>query len=129
MAVGAVVEEDVVDKELMGAASVLAEEEGADFLSLAEVEVSLIAEVVSMIDGVVSSTVALAKGTVVEADVVETGVAVTEGITTAEVLVTLEVTPELPDVVEAGLASLALLTEDLDLVILTKSLKKCYQAV
>jgi len=128
MAVGAVVEEDVVDKELTGAASVLAEEEGADFLSLAEVEVSLIAEVVSMIDGVVSSTVALAMGTVVEADVVETGVAVTEGITMAEVLVTLEVTPELPDVVEAGLASLALLTEDLDLVIVTKSLKKCYQA-
>jgi len=128
MAVGAVVEEDVVDKELTGAASVLAEEEGADFLSLAEVEVSLIAEVVSMIDGVVSSTVALAMGTVVEADVVETGVAVTEGITMAEVLVTLEVTPELPDVVEAGLASLALFTEDLDLVIVTKSLKKCYQA-
>jgi len=35
MAVGAVVEEEVVDTELMGAASVLAEE-GADFLSLAE---------------------------------------------------------------------------------------------
>merc|ERR1719462_226784 len=98
-------------------------------VALAEVEVSLIAEVVSMIDGVVSSTVALAMGTVVEADVVETGVAVTEGITMAEVLVTLEITPELSDVVEAGLASLALLTEDLDLVIVTKSLKKCYQAV
>jgi len=46
----------------------------------------------------------------------------------AEVLVTLEVKPELPDVVEAGLASLALLAEDLDLVIVSKSLKKCYQA-
>jgi len=68
MAVGAVVEEEVVDKELMGAASVLAEER-AGFLSLAEVEVSWIAEMVSMIDGVVSSTVALAKGTVVKAEV------------------------------------------------------------
>jgi len=45
MAVGAVVEEEVVDKELMGAASVLAEEV-AGFISLAEVEVFLIAEVV-----------------------------------------------------------------------------------
>ena len=44
MAVGAVVEEEVVDRELMGAASVLAE--GAGFLSLAEV----MAEMVSLTD-------------------------------------------------------------------------------
>jgi len=142
MAVGAVVEAEIVDKELMGAASVLAEE-GAGFLSLAEVEVSLIAGVVSMPDGVGSSTVALSLGTVVEAevgveevfevasllaDVVEAGVAMTEGVTMAEEVVPFEVTPELTGVVEAGIASMALLTEDFDLVIVTISLKKCYQA-
>jgi len=46
MAVGAVVEEEVEDEELMGAASELAEEEGAGFLSLAVV----MAEVVSLTD-------------------------------------------------------------------------------
>jgi len=130
LAVGAVVETEVVDKELMGAASVLA-------------EVSLIDEMVSMTDEVVSSTVALAMGPVVEAevgvdevfevasllaDVVETGVAVTEGAILAEEVVPFEVTPELTNVVEAGIASMALLTEDFDLVIVTISLKKCYQA-
>jgi len=48
--VGAVVEAEVVDKGLMGAVSVLVEEEGAGFLSLVEVEVFLIAEVVSLTD-------------------------------------------------------------------------------
>ena len=77
-----------------------------------------------------SSTVALALGTVIEAevgigevlevasllaDVVETGGAM------AEVLVPLEVTPELTDMVAAGVASMALLTEDFDLVIVRKS--------
>merc|ERR1719357_1578696 len=95
--------------------------DGASFLSLAEVEVSVTAEMVLMTDGVVSSIVALALGTVVEAevgvedvlevasllaDVVETGVAM------AEKVGPLEVTPELTDVVEAGIASMALLTED-----------------
>jgi len=85
-----------------------------------------------------SSTVALALGSVIEAevrieeflevasflaDVVETGGAITE------VLVPLEVTPELTDMVAAGVASMALPTEDFDLVIVGKSLKKCYQAV
>jgi hypothetical protein len=133
LAVGAVVEAEVVDKELIGAASVLAGED-AGFLSLAEV--SLIAEMVSMTDGVMSSSDALAMGTVVEAevgveevfevasllaDVVETGVAMTEGVTMAEEVVPFEVTPELTDVVEAGIASMALLTEDFDLVIITIS--------
>ena len=77
-----------------------------------------------------SSTVALALGSVIEAevrieeflevasflaDVVETGGAITE------VLVPLEVTPELTDMVAAGVASMALLTEDFDLVIVRKS--------
>ena len=46
LAVGAVVEAEVVDKGLMGAVSVLT----AGFLSLVEVEVFLIAEVVSLTD-------------------------------------------------------------------------------
>ena len=77
-----------------------------------------------------SSAVTLALGIVIEAevgieevlevasflaDVVETGGAMTE------VLVPLEVTPELTDVSEAGVASMALLTEDFDLVIVRKS--------
>jgi len=85
-----------------------------------------------------SSTVAVALGTVNEAgvgveevlevasllaDVVETGGAMTE------VLVPLEVTPELTDMVAARVASMTLLTEDFDLVRVRKSLKKCYQAV
>ena len=49
------------------------------------------------------------------ADVVETGGAITE------VLVPLEVTPELTDMVAAGVASMALPTEDFDLVIVGKS--------
>jgi len=137
-----VVDAEVVDEESMGAASVLAEE-GAGFLSLADVEVSLLAEMVSMTDGVVSSTDPLTLGTVAEAevgveevlevasilaDVVETGVAMTEGITMAEVLVPLEVTTKLTDVVEAGIASMALLAEDLDFGMVVISLKKCYQA-
>ena len=136
LAVGAVVEAEVADKELMGAASVLAEEEGAGSLPFAEAEFSLIAEMVSMTDGVMSSSVALGLGTVVEADVgaeevievaslladvVETGVAVTEGAILAEEVVPFEVTPELTDVVGAGIASMALLTEDFDLVIVTIS--------
>jgi len=96
------------------------------------------AEMVSLTARVMSSTDALALGTVIEAeagieevlevasflaDVVETGGAM------AEVLVPLEATPELTDIVAAGVASMALLTEDFDLVIVRKSLKKCYQAV
>ena len=91
LAVGAVVEAEVADKELMGAASVLAEEEGAGSLPFAEAEFSLIAEMVSMTDGVMSSSVALAMGPVVEADV---GV--------GEVLETVSL---LADVVEAGVAT------------------------
>jgi len=136
LAVGAVVEVEVRDEELMGAASVLVEE-GAGFLSLADAEDSLIAEIVSMIDGVVSSTVALAKGTVVEAEVeveevLEALSLLADGVETdgamTEVLVPLEVTPELTGMVVFEVASMALLTEDFDLVIVRKSLKKCYQA-
>ena len=129
LAVGAVVEVEVRDVELMGAASVLVGE-GAGFLSLADAEDSLIAEIVSMIDGVVSSTVALAKGTVVEAEVeveevLEALSLLADGVETdgamTEVLVPLEVTPELTGMVVFEVASMALLTEDFDLVIVRKS--------
>merc|ERR1719187_2864358 len=118
------------DEDSMGTASVLAEEVGgAGFFSLAVAEVSLMAESVFLITGVVSLEVSLALGIAVEAevlvevvlevatliaDVVETGVAVEEGV----VVDSLEI--ELADVVEAGLASMTLLADDFDLVILTE---------
>jgi len=130
LAVVAVVKAGAEDEDSMGTASVLAEEVGgAGFFSLAVAEVSLMAESVFLITGVVSLEVTLALGIAVEAevlvevvlevatliaDVVETGVAVEEGV----VVDSME--KELSDVVEAGLASIALLTDDFDLVILTE---------
>merc|ERR1719402_98400 len=85
-----------VDEDSMGTASVLAEEVGgAGFFSLTEIEVSLRAETVLLITGVVSLEVTLATGIAVEAEVaveivlevatlladkVETGVAIEEGV-------------------------------------------------
>jgi len=128
LAVVAVVKAGAEDEDSMGTASVLAEEVGgAGFFSLAVAEVSLMAESVFLITGVVSLEVTLALGIAVEAevlvevvlevatliaDVVETGVAVEEGV----VVDSLEI--ELADVVEAGLASMALLADDFDLVII-----------
>ena len=128
LAVGAVVKAGAEDEDSMGTASVLAEEVGgAGFFSLAVAEVSLMAESVFLITGVVSLEVTLALGIAVEAevlvevvlevatliaDVVETGVAVEEGV----VVDSLEI--ELADVVEAGLASMTLLADDFDLVII-----------
>merc|ERR1719282_190839 len=103
----------------MGTASVLAEVVGgAGFLFLAVAEVLLMT-------GIVSLEVTLALGIAVEvavevvlematliADVVETGVAVEEGV----VVDSLE--RELADVVEAGLASMALLADDFALIII-----------
>jgi len=127
LAVGAVVKAGAEDEDSMGTASVLAEEVGgAGFFSLAVAEVSLMAETEFLITGVVSLEVTLALGIAVEAevlvevvlevatliaDVVETGVAVEEGV----VVDSLEI--ELPDVVEVGLASMALLADNFDLVI------------
>jgi len=127
LAVVAVVKAGAEDEDSMGTASVLAEEVGgAGFFSLAVAEVSLMAETEFLITGVVSLEVTLALGIAVEAevlvevvlevatliaDVVETGVAVEEGV----VVDSLEI--ELPDVVEAGLASMALLADNFDLVI------------
>jgi len=128
LAVVAVVKAGAEDEDSMGTASVLAEEVGgAGFFSLAVAEVSLMAESVFLITGVVSLEVTLALGIAVEAevlvevvlevatliaDVVETGVAVEEGV----VVDSLEI--ELADVVEAGLASMTLLADDFDLVII-----------
>ena len=128
LVVVAVVKAGAEDEDSMGIASVLAEEVGgAGFFSLAVAEVSLMAESVFLITGVVSLEVTLALGIAVEAevlvevvlevatliaDVVETGVAVEEGV----VVDLLEI--ELADVVEAGLASMTLLADDFDLVII-----------
>merc|ERR1740131_696772 len=116
LTVGAEVKARAEDEDSMGTASVLAEVVGgAGFFSLAVAEVSLMVESVFLITGVVSLEVTLALGIAVEsevsvevvlevatliADVVETGVAVEEGV----VVDSLEI--ELADVVEAGLASM-----------------------
>jgi len=82
-----------------------------------------------------SSTDDLALGTVIEAEVgleevLEAASLLADGVETGEVMTeVLKVTPELADMVVAGVASMALLTEDFDLVIIRQSLKKCYQAV
>ena len=128
LAVVAVVKAGAEDEDSMGTASVLAEDVGgAGFFSLAVAEVSSMAETVSLTTGVVSLEVTLALGIAVEAevlvevvlevatliaDIVETGIAVEEGV----VIDSLEI--RLADVVEAGLASMALLAEDFDLVII-----------
>jgi len=128
LAVVAVVKAGAEDEDSMGTASVLAEEVGeAGFFSLAVAEVFLMAETVLLMTGVVSLEVILALRIAVEAevlvevvlevatliaDVVETGVAVEEGV----VVDSLEI--ELADVVEAGLASMTLLADDFDLVII-----------
>jgi len=139
LVVVAVVKAGAEDEDSMGIASVLAEEVGgAGFFSLAVAEVSLMAESVLLMTGVVFLEVTLALGIALEAEVlvevvlkvatliagvVDTDVAVEEGV----VVDSMEI--ELADVVEVGLASIALLSDDFDLVIIRKSLKKCYQAV
>jgi len=126
LAVVAVVKAGAEDED--STASVLAEEVGgAGFFSLAVAEVSLMAETVFLITRVVSLEVTLALGIAVEAevlvevalevatsiaDIVETGVAVEEGV----VVDSLEI--ELADVVEARLASMALLADNFDFVMI-----------
>jgi len=116
LAIVAVVKAGAGDEDSMGTASVPAEEVGgAGFFSL----VSLMAESVFLevtlalgiaVEAEVLVEVVLEVATLI-ADVVETGVAVEEGV----VVDSLEI--ELPDVVEAGLASMALLADNFDLVI------------
>ena len=77
-----------------------------------------------------SSTDDLALGTVIEAEVgleevLEAASLLADGVETGEVMTeVLKVTPELADMVVAGVASMALLTEDFDLVIIRQSEKK-----
>jgi len=118
-----VVEVGTVDEEFTRGASVLAEEVGeAGFLSLAEVKgevaefvllvVTLESEIVAGVKVIVDDIV---EATTLLSDVVETGVAAAEGVNVGplEVAVEVEVVEE---VVEAGIASLTLVAEVLDLV-------------
>jgi len=118
-----VVEVETVDEEFTREASVLAEEVGeAGFLSLAEVKgevaefvllvVTLESEIVAGVKVIVDDIV---EATTLLSDVVETGVAAAEGVNVGplEVAVEVEVVEE---VVEAGIASLTLVAEVLDLV-------------
>jgi len=118
-----VVEVGTVDEEFTREVSVLAEEVGeAGFLSLAEVE-GEVAELMSLIVTLEFEIVAgvgvivddLVEATTSLLDVVETGVATAEGVDVGpkEVAVEVEVVEE---VVEAGIASLTLVAEVLDLV-------------
>jgi len=100
---------------------VLAEERGAGFLSLAEeVEDSLEAEMVSLKVALESKIVAgvgvmvddLVEATTLLSGVVETGVATAEGVDVGP----LEVAVDVAEVVEAGITSMALVAEVLDLV-------------
>jgi len=119
LAVGGVVEIGAVDEGFAREVSVLADEVGeAGFLSLAEVK-GKVAELVSLIVTLESEIVAgvgvivddLVEATTLLSDVVETGVATAEG----EDVGPLEVAVEI-EVVEAGIASLTLVAEVLDLV-------------
>jgi len=116
---GGVVEVGAVDEEFTRAASVLTGAGGAGFLSLAEVEDSLVAEIVSLVASN-SETVAgarvivddLEEVTTLLSDVVETGVAEAESVDVGP----LEVAVEVEEVVEVGTTSVALVAEVLDLV-------------
>jgi len=113
-----VVEVGTVDEEFTRAASVLTGAGGAGFLSLAEVEDSLVAEIVSLVT--LSSEIVAGAGVIVGdleeattllADVVETGVA-TAGVDVGP----LEIAVEVVEVVKGGTTSVALVAEVLDLV-------------
>jgi len=123
LAVGGVVEIGAVDEGFAREVSVLADEVGeAGFLSLAEVK-GKVAELVLLIVTLESEIVAgvgvivddLVEATTLLSDVVETGVATAEGedVGPLEIAVEIEVVEE---VVEAGIASLTLVAEVLDLV-------------
>ena len=125
LSVGGVVDVGAVDEEFTGEASVLAEEVGgADFLSLAEVKGSLVAEIVSLRVTLESEIVAglgvvvddLAEATALLSDVVETGVATAEGVDVGPLEIAVEVAEVVEEVVDDEIASMALVAEVLDLV-------------
>ena len=122
LAVEGVVKDGTVGGEFTRAASVLVDEvEGADFLSLAEVEGSSVAEIASLkVAGAGVIVDDLVEATTLLSDELETGVATAAGVDVGpfEVAVEVaEVVEELIEVDEAGLTSMALVAEDLDLVI------------
>jgi len=125
LAVGGVVEVGSMDEEFTREESVLAEEVGgAGFLSLAEVEVSLMAELVPLKVTLESGTVAgegvmvddIVEATTLLADAVDTGEATAAGVDVGPFEVTVEVAEVVEEVVEAGLTSRALVAEVLGLV-------------
>jgi len=121
LAVEGVVEDGTVGGEFTRAASVLVDEvEGADFLSLAEVERSLVAEMASLkVAGAGVIVDDLVEATTLLSDELETGVATAAGVDVGPFEVAVEVAEVVEEVVEvdeAGLTSMALVAEDLDLV-------------
>ena len=125
---GGVVEVGAVDEEFTGEASVLADEvKEAGFLSLAEVK-GEVAELVSLIVTLESEIVAgvgvivddLVEATTLLTDEVETGVSTAEGVNVGPLEVAVDVAEVVAEVVEevvgAGITSLALGAEVLDLV-------------
>jgi len=117
--VGGVVGVGAVDEEFTRAASVPTGAGGAGFLSLAEVEDSMVAEIVSLVT--LNSEVVAGAGVIVDdleevttllVDVVETGVATAEGVDDG----TFELAVEVAEVVEVGTTSEALVADVLDLV-------------
>jgi len=121
LAVEGVVEDGAVGGEFTRAASVLVDEvKGADFLSLAEVEGSLVAEMASLkVAGAGVIVDDLVEATTLLSDELETGVATAAGVDVGPFEVAVEVAEVVEEVVEvdeAGLTSMALVAEDLDLV-------------
>jgi len=124
LAVGSVLEVRAVDEEFTRAASVLAEEVvGAGFLSLAEVEDSLVVSLKVTFESKIVAGVGVMVDDIVEATtllsvVVETGVITAEGADVGVGLleVAVEVAELVEEVVAAGMTSIALLVEVLDLV-------------
>jgi len=120
LAVEGVVEDGAVGGEFTRAASVLVDEvEGADFLSLAEVECSLVAEMASLkVTGAGVIVDDLVEATTLLTDELETGAATASGVDVGPFEVAVEVAEvvEVVEVDEAGLTSMALVAEDLDLV-------------
>jgi len=123
LAVEGVVEDETVGGEFTRAASVLVDEvEGADFLSLAEVEGSSVAEMASLkVAGAGVIVDDLVEATTLLSDELETGVATAAGVDVGPFEVAVEVAEVVEEVVEvdeAGLTSMALVAEDFDLVMI-----------
>ena len=121
LAVEGVVEDGTAGGEFTRAASVLVDEvEGADFLSLAEVEGSSVAEMASLkVAGAGVIVDDLVEATTLLSDELETGVATAAGVDVGPFEVAVEVAEVVEEVVEvdeAGLTFMALVAEDLDLV-------------